>query len=142
MFNKYSVPSLKRYADISHKYNKILVNHTCGKIRGFADLYAVAEQDAIDWLAVPPTGDMTLALAEQMWGGKVVPMVTPDPGVLRYGDLEKVYSYLIDMLDNIDTSKIILMLPCPQGTPMETARLLAHTAAERYGSRFDGDLLK
>jgi len=50
---------LKRYADICHKYGKILVNHTCGKIRGFADLYATAEQDAIDWLAIPPTGDMT-----------------------------------------------------------------------------------
>ena len=142
MFSKYSVPGLKRYADICHKYNKILVNHTCGKIRGFADLYAVAEQDAIDWLAVPPAGDMTLSMAEQMWSGKVIPMVTPDPGVLRYGDLEKVYSHLTDMLDNIDTSKIIVLLPCPQGTPIETACLLAQTIAESYGTRFGGDLLR
>lgn len=141
MFIKYSQPNLKRYADICHKYDKILVNHTCGMIRGFADLYAVAEQDAIDWFAVPPTGDMTLSLAEQMWQGRVIPMVTPDPTVVRYGSQEELLSHFHEMLDGADTSKTIVLLPCPQGTPVESARLLARTLAERYGTRLEGDLL-
>jgi hypothetical protein len=119
MFLKYSLPNLKRYADICHRYNKILVNHTCGKIRGFVDLYAEAEQDAIDWLAVPPAGDMSLSLAKEMWRGKVTPVVTPDPGVIRYGSPDEVLSHFIDMLDGVDTSEIIVLLPCPQGTPIE-----------------------
>lgn len=142
IFIKYSLPALKRYADICHKYGKILVNHTCGKIRGFADLYATAEQDAIDWLAIPPTGDITISIAEHLWHGGVTPMVTPDPEVLRYGDPERVISHLINMLDGADTSKIIVLLPCPQGTSIETARLLAQTIADRYGTKFEGDLLK
>ncbi len=141
MFMKYSLPNLKRYADICHRHDKILVNHTCGQIRGFADLYALAEQDAIDWLAVPPTGDMSLSLAEQMWQNRVIPMVTPDPEVVRYGSPEKVRSHLIEMLDGADISKIVVLLPCPQGTPIENARLLAQTLAERYGARLEGDLL-
>jgi len=138
MFIKYSLPALKRYADISHKYGKILVNHTCGKIRRFADLYA--SQDAIDWLAIPPTGDMTLSIAEQIWHGRVVPMVTPDPETIRYGGPERIISHITGMLDGVDISKVIVLLPCPQGTPIETARLLAQTISERYGTRFDGDL--
>ena len=141
MFMKYSLPNLKRYADICHQHDKILVNHTCGQIRGFADLYALAEQDAIDWLAVPPTGDMSLPLAEQMWQDRVIPMVTPDPEVVRYGSPEKVRSHLIEMLDGADISKVVVLLPCPQGTPIENARLLAQTLAERYDARLEGDLL-
>ena len=142
MFIKYSLPNLKRYADICHRHDKILVNHTCGKIQGFADLYASAEQDAIDWLAVPPAGDISLSLAEQMWQGKVTPMITPDPVVVRYGAPEEVRSHLIEMLDGTDISRIVVLLPCPQGTPIENARLLAQTLAERYGTRLGGDLLK
>jgi hypothetical protein len=142
IFAKYCLPNLKRYADISHQYGKILVNHTCGKIKGFADLYRTAEQDAIDWLAVPPTGDMNLSLAEKMWNDKVTPMVTPDPNIIRYGDLGTVSSHIIDMLDGIDTSKVIVLLPCPQGTPIETAKLMAHILADRYGTRLEGDLLR
>ena len=69
-------------------------------------------------------------------------MVTPDPEVLRYGDPERVISHLINMLNGADTSKIIVLLPCPQGTSIETARLLAQTIADRYGTKFEGDLLK
>ena len=142
MFIKYSQPSLTRYADICHRYDKILVNHTCGKIRRFADLYAVSEQDALDWLAVPPTGDMSLSLAAQMWQGRVIPMVTPDPGVIRYGGPDEVLSHLVDILDGADTTKVVVLLPCPQGTPLENARLLARILAEKYGVRLEGDLLK
>lgn len=141
IFATHCVPALKRYADICHQHGKTLVNHTCGKFRGIADLYAIAEQDAIDWLAVPPTGDMTLRLAEEMWRGKVVPMVAPDPSIVRNGTPEAVRDHLIGILDPADRSNVIVLLPCPQGTPLTNARTLALTLAERYGARLDGDLL-
>jgi len=141
LLEKYSAPCLKRFADICYRHDKILANHTCGKIRGFADLYAVAEQDAIDWLAVPPTGDMSLELAQQMWQGKVTPMVTPDPERVRYGAREEVGAHLQEMLDGADLSGVIVLLPCPEGTPLENARVLVHILADRYGVRYEGDLL-
>lgn len=141
LFATYCVPALKRYADICHKYGKILVNHTCGRIRGFADLYAVAEQDAIDWLAVPPTGDMTLPLAEEMWQGKVVPMVAPDPAIIRNLTADDVRDHLIEILDQANLANVIVILPCPQGAPQVNSRILARTLAERYGVQLAGDLL-
>lgn len=142
IFSRHCLPALKRYADICHKHGKTLVNHTCGKIRSFADLYAVAEQDAIDWLAMPPTGDMTPSIAEEMWHGRIVPMIAPDPAILRMETPEKVRSHLIDILDHANRSNVIVLLPCPQGTPRENAIIMAQTLAERYGARLEGDLLK
>ena len=137
LFERFSVPVLRRYAEIAHRHGKLLVNHTCGKIRGFADLYATAQQDALDWLAVPATGDMSLSLAQQMWQGQVTPMVTPDPSTVRHGAPEEVAAHLEGILQGADLTNAVVLLPCPQGTPPATARAMVQVpgAARRTGER-------
>ena len=139
MFERYSVPVLRRYAEIAHRHGKVLVNHTCGKMRGFADLYATAEQDALDWLAVPPTGDMTLALAQELWQGRVTPMVTPDPSTVRHGRPEEVAAHLEGILEGADLGNAVVMLPCPQGTPRATAEAMREVVG-RVGGRAGGEV--
>lgn len=138
LFERFSVPVLRRYAEIAHRHGKLLVNHTCGKIRGFADLYATAQQDALDWLAVPATGDMSLSLAQQMWQGQVTPMVTPDPSTVRHGAPEEVAAHLEGILQGADLTNAVVLLPCPQGTPPATARAMVQVLA-RHGVRVSGD---
>ena len=138
LFEKYSLPVLRRYAEIAHRHGKLLVNHTCGKIRGFADLYAAAEQDALDWLAVPPTGDMSLALAQERWQGAVTPLVTPDPATVRHGTPAEVAAHLEGILAGGDLTRAVVLLPCPQGTPRETAAAMVEVL-RRYGARVEGD---
>jgi uroporphyrinogen-III decarboxylase len=140
LFERYSVPALKAFAQAAHSRGKILVNHTCGPIRAFADLYVEARQDAVDWLALPPTGDMMPSAVRELWNGKVTPMYAPDPQTVRFAAPETLLGYMKCMLDEADLSNAIVLLPCPQGTPVENARVMACYLSARCGSRFSPTL--
>lgn len=133
MFAQYSLPVLQRYSEICHKYGKIFVNHTCGRINAFLDMYAQTGNDSIDWLTPAPTGDVSPANAMKHFDGKMVPMLTPVPSVLRNESPESVVAHLRWMLDQVDTSKVIMMVPPPLGSPIENAKAAGRLLIEDYG---------
>ena len=57
LFERYAVPVLRRYTEIAHRHGKILVNHTCGKIGAFLELYPATRPRA-GLGDPPPAGDV------------------------------------------------------------------------------------
>ena len=133
MFAQYSLPVLQRYADICHKHGKILVNHTCGRINAFLDLYAQTRNDSIDWLTPPTTGDVLPAEAMKHFDGKITPMIAPQPSVFRNESPQSVAAHIRELLADVDPLKVIAMLPLPIGSPIENAKMATRVLTEEFG---------
>jgi hypothetical protein len=134
MFEKYSVPVLRRYADIAHRNGKVLVNHTCGKIAAFLDLYAQTGADSIDWLTPAPAGDVLPTKAQAVLGDKIAMQLAVVPAVMRYGSLEQVEAHIHALLRGLDLCQdLAIMIPPPVGTPLANVRRAVQVLVEDYG---------
>ena len=138
LFERYSLPVLRRYAEITHRHGKILVNHTCGKIDAFLDLYAQTGNDAIDWLTPPPTGDVEPRRARDVLGNRLAVQMALLPAVLRYGSAAEVSAHAERILSEWrsasstgDGDGFVLMAPTPNGTPAENVQAVVRVLAER-----------
>ncbi len=134
MFERYSVPVLRRYAEIAHAHGKILVNHTCGKIAAFLDLYGETGNDSFDWLTPPPTGDVEPSRAHEVLGDRMSLQVALVPAVLRYGTPAEVERHVLELTRAFDhRDAFVLMAPTPNGSPLENARAVVRLLASRFG---------
>jgi len=134
LLQEHWVPAMGDYAAICHRYGKILVMHTCGKLQGLLDLFPETGIDAIDWLTPPPTGDVTFAEAQRILGDGVAVMGAAEPGVMRFGTPVEVEASLHRWLTGVDlTYNFVLMVPCPLGTPLANAARVSKVLARDYG---------
>ena len=137
MFERYSLPVLRGYAEIAHRHGKLLVNHTCGKIDAFLDLYAQTGNDAIDWLTPPPTGDVEPRRAREVLGERMAIQMALLPAVLRYGSVQEVTAHAKGILSQGSTASsdghggFVLMAPTPNGTPAENVTAVVRVLADR-----------
>jgi uroporphyrinogen-III decarboxylase len=123
MFEKYSVPVLRRYADIAHQHGTVLVNQTCGKIGAFLDLCTQTDADSIDWVTPPPAGDVLPTQAQAVWGDKIAIQLAIVPAVMRDGSPEQVEEHIHALLRGLDPHKdLAIMIPPPVGTPLANVR--------------------
>jgi uroporphyrinogen-III decarboxylase len=133
MFERYSVPVLRRFSEIAHRHGKILVNHTCGKIDAFLNLYAQTAADAIDWLTPPPTGDTEPKRAQKVFGRKTAIMLAVIPEIMRNGSPDDVEKHLRSLLSDVDAlNNFILMIPPPVSTPIENAKRIVEILVKEY----------
>jgi hypothetical protein len=138
MFEKYSMPVLKRFAEIAYRHGKILVNHTCGKIDAFLDLYAATNADAIDWLTPPPTGDVEPKRAQKLFGNRTAIMLAVIPQIMRNGSPDEVEAHIRSLLSDVDiNNNFILMIPPPVGTPIENAKRIVEILVKEYDMPFN-----
>ncbi len=134
MFELYSLPGLTRFAQIAHRHGKLLVNHTCGKLAAFLDLYALTGNDAIDWLTPPPTGDTDPAHAASVLGSCMAIEMALAPPIVRYGSPSAVREHLRAILKGSDgNAGFILMAPTPNGTPAENVKAIVRELAVERG---------
>jgi len=134
MFEKYSVPILRKFAEIAHAHGKVLVNHTCGRIKAFLDLYPRTGADAIDWLAPPPVGDVEPVLAQEVFGARMTAMSALPPWVMKNGTVEQVGEFVHLLLDSVDvTGNLVFMIPAPTGSPVRNIRRAVEILVEDYG---------
>jgi len=134
MFKKYSVPVMKRYADIAHKYGKTLVCHTCGSINSFVELFLDTDVDAVDWVAPAPIGDVDPRIVQSIWGDKITMMLSTVPDIFRHGTPEQVEEHVHELLKGLDIkNNLIMMLTPPVGTPLENMKRAVHVLTKDYG---------
>jgi len=132
MFRKYSVPVLKRYAEICHNQGKLLMLHMCGHIRDFLSLLKETNVDAIHGLCPPSTGNTPLKLARSIFGREIVIIARIDPPILLEGSPEKVSATVIEMLKEVaPADNFILIIPCGRA-PLQNLRS-AITTMKKYG---------
>ena len=134
LLQEYWVPTIRDYAAICHRYGKLFVMHTCGRLQGFIDLFAETGLDAIDWLTPPPTGDVTFAEAQGILGAGVAVMGAAEPGAMRFGSPDAVEQSLHGWLAGVDLKRnFCLLIPCPLGTPLANAARVARVLERDYG---------
>lgn len=132
MVEKHVVPVIKRYAEICHKYGKILVMHNCGKIRAIMDLFPEMDIDAIDWCSPSPVGDITYSELRKCWGNNITILGTPDPSMIRYATSREIQEYIDDIFRQIAPgNRFIFMPPVPFGTEIERMNELV-MIADKY----------
>jgi hypothetical protein len=134
LVKQYWVPAIRDYAAIAHKHGKILVLHTCGRVRGILDLFLETGIDAVDWLPAPPTGDTSFADAQELFRGRITLMGAAEPELLRFGSPDAVEVSLHRWLQDVDLLHgFVLLIPCPLGTPLANAARVAKVLARDYG---------
>jgi hypothetical protein len=137
---RYWLPAIRDYAEICHRYGKLFVVHTCGKLQGLLDLFPEASVDAIDWLTPPPTGDVGFAEAQRRCGERIAIMGAAEPGVLRFGSPDEVEAAVRRWLEGVNVRyNFVLMIPCPVGTPLANAARVAKVLARDYGFPLNRD---
>ena len=134
LLQEYWVPATRDYAAICHRYGKLFVMHTCGRVQGLVDLFAETGLDAVDWLTPAPTGDVSFIEAQSILGTGVAVMGAAEPGVMRFGVPDEVEASLHGWLAGVDLRRnFCLMIPCPLGTPLANAARVAKVLARDYG---------
>lgn len=132
LFKKYSVPVLKNYAQICHKYNKILLLHMCGHIKDFLPLIKETGVDAVHCLCPPQTGNTPLKLAKEILGKEVTIMARIDPPVLLSKTPVEVSMTIENMLSEIvPGNNFMIILPCGRAS-YENLKSVIDTV-RRYG---------
>lgn len=133
MFEEYSVPVMKKYADIVHKYGKTFVCHTCGNIRPFLKLFLQTGVDAVDWVAPIPIGDVDPCEAQDIWGNDITMMLSVAPGVMRSGTLDQVEAHIHRLLKGLDVRKnLVFMIPPPADTPLKNLQQVVKVLTRNY----------
>lgn len=134
MFEKYSVPVMKRFSEIAHKYGKTIVCHTCGNISSFLNLFLKTEVDAVDWVAPTPIGDVEPRIAQDIWGDKITMMLSVVPDVFKNGTQEQVKEHINTLLRGLNLKKnLVFMIVPPIGTPMENVQCAIKTLIDTHG---------
>ena len=147
MFEQFSIPIMQKYADISHKYGKTLVCHTCGNINPFLDLFLKTGVDAVDWVAPAPIGDVDPEVVQNIWGNRITMMLSTVPDIFKYGTTEQVEEHIHALLKGLDTkNNLVIMLTPPTGTPLENMKRAVRVLIEEYGvllnnSKWIGNIL-
>lgn len=128
IYRRYSLPQIRDYVEIAHKYNKKAILHMCGLLKSLLPVLSKTGLDGINGLTPPPVGDTTFedaldALGEDLivLGGILDSSVFQAP---RFS-LEELRS----ALDQIYTPRIrkanfLLWLPA-DGLPTPLERFLA-----------------
>ncbi len=133
-FREYVVPVYRRYAEICHRYGKILVCHTCGRIRAFMGMFLETNVDAIDWLTPPETGDVVFRDAQRLWDAKMGIMGTLLPAIVRFEPPDALERHIHEVLKGVDTRRgFIFQAPIPGGTPMANVERIRQVA-KKYGA--------
>jgi uroporphyrinogen-III decarboxylase len=134
LFRRYSIPVMRRYAEIAHAHGKILVCHTCGHIAALLKLFLETGVDAIDWVTPPPAADVDPKEAQRIWGDQITMMLSVAPDIMRRGTAEQVETHIRSLLDGLDLHhNLVFMLPPPVGTPLENVRRAVKLLADNYG---------
>lgn len=134
MFEKYSVPVMRRFADIVHKNGKILVCHTCGSINAFLEQFKKTGIDAVDWVTPTPTGDINPKQVQDVWGSKITMMLSVLPDVMRNGTPDQVEEHINTILHGLEVKEnLVLMIAPPGGTPLDNLKRAVKTLTEKYG---------
>lgn len=100
IFERYHLPYYNKYAAMMHERGKIVTAHMDGRLRSLAPLIGKTEIDAIDAFTPPPTGDLSIAEAKEIWQGKFAIFINFPVSVYMEGE-EEARRYMAELLRSI-----------------------------------------
>jgi len=72
IYQKYSVPQIRDFVNIMHKYNKKAIIHMCGLLKNLLPVIKETRLDGINALTPPPVGDTTFEEALDTLGEDLI----------------------------------------------------------------------
>lgn len=133
MFARYILEHLNEYADLYHRAGKIVLIHACGKLRDIVDELGLGRYDGICDIAPPPTGDLDLAEAKEVWGEQKVAMGGIDATAFVSLSPEEMRKHVRHILQRISFHRGVILGSgdaVPPGTPLETLRAVTEAVEE------------
>jgi len=127
MFEKYTAPEIKQWADIIHKADKRLVHHACGHIKDLLPLMAGTGVDAIESISPPPTGNIELEDAIKLLPERVALIGGIEPLFFRNCTLEQLEQRVNKLLAAMKGRRFILANSdsCPPDVTYEKFKLVS-----------------
>jgi uroporphyrinogen-III decarboxylase len=133
MFSRYIQSHLNEYADLYHKAGKIVLVHACGKLKDIAEEMGRGHYDGICDLAPPPTGDLNLPEAKELWGKRKVAMGGIDATTFISLKPEQMKEYVKKILRQVSSYRGVILGSgdaVPFGTPIESLKAITEVVAE------------
>lgn len=121
-YRKYCAPLIDEYADICHAAGKYYITHMCGKLQAFKADIRSGQQDGIDSVCPPTTGDTWVHEARAAWGpGKII-LGGIEPPALARMSVQETRTYIAQVLDQLPTFRRFILSTgdaTSHGTPVE-----------------------
>jgi len=135
IYERYCLSQINDYAAIVHSTGKIFLTHMCGTLNNLMELIDKGKMDGITDIATPPTGDLDLAKALQVWGKSKVVMGGIDPTAFTQLSVEGIKNHIKDILYKVAPGDNFILGSAdatPYGTPIENLRVVTEVI-EKYG---------
>ena len=100
MFEKYYLPTYEKLAGMLHAKGKLLDVHMDGKLKALSNHIANSKVDIIEAFTPPPTGDLPLDEALELWKDKIIWINFPSAISTALGpNQQNVKKFLIELLE-------------------------------------------
>ena len=100
IFERYHLPYYNKYASMMHESGKIVTAHMDGRLKSLAHLIGKTGIDAIDAFTPPPTGDLSIAEAKEIWKNKFALFINFPVSIYMLGEKE-TRRYMAELLSSI-----------------------------------------
>lgn len=101
LYRNYCAPMINDYARILHGAGKTFITHMCGKLSAFSEMIGAGEQDGIDSVCPPSTGDLYPWDAREQWGDRKVIIGGLDPSALAGMSVEQSVEAVREIMDRM-----------------------------------------
>lgn len=126
-YRKYCAPLIDAYAAICQDGGKTYITHMCGKLGAFSDEIRHGQQDGVDSVCPPSTGDTWAHVAREAWGPEKIIIGGLEPPALERMSVQETREYVIWVLDQMPTFRRFILSTgdaTSYGTPMENLRAI------------------
>lgn len=131
MYARYIAPELRQWCEILGRSGKGYVQHACGHVRDLVGMMKESGAAAVESLATPPTGNITLREARGIAGADMGIVGGIEPTHLLNLPLEKLGPYVEQVIEDGGGGPFVLANSdsCPPGVTVEKFKLISEIAA-------------
>ncbi len=133
-YSRYCAPLIDDYAHVCHAAGKLFITHMCGKLSQFNAQLKAGQQDGIDSVCPPTTGDLWAHEARAAWGSEKIILGGIEPPLLQRMTVEQTRVYIADILDRMPTFRRFILSTgdaTSYGTPIANLRAVTDVVASR-----------
>ncbi len=127
LFERYTLPEIAEWSRLLHRNNKLLIHHACGHIRDLLRLMANSGIDAIESIAPPPTGNVSISDAFAALPDSVALIGGIEPTILLNSTMEELKAYTVNLLCSAAGHRYVLANSdsCPPHVEEDKFRMIS-----------------
>lgn len=127
LYEEYCAPMINEYTRLMHDSGKIFITHMCGRLTAFKDMIREGEQDGIDSVCPPDTGDLCIWDASKYWGHNKILIGGLDPSTFSRMTEEQSVRKVKEIMEMMPDLKGFILSTgdaVAYGTPIENLKAI------------------